>query len=41
MRTDTQSPALDRIVFEGTPADVAAACSTLTGERLAAYVART
>jgi excinuclease UvrABC ATPase subunit len=28
-----------RIVFEGTPADLAAARSTLTGEHLAAYVA--
>jgi excinuclease UvrABC ATPase subunit len=27
-----------RIVFEGTPADLVAACSTLTGEHLAAYV---
>jgi len=27
-----------RIVFEGTPADLAAARSTLTGEHLAAYV---
>ncbi len=27
-----------RIVFEGTPADLAAAPSTLTGEHLAAYV---
>ena len=27
-----------RIVFEGTPADVVAARSTLTGEHLAAYV---
>jgi excinuclease UvrABC ATPase subunit len=27
-----------RIVFEGTPADLIAACSTLTGEHLAAYV---
>jgi excinuclease UvrABC ATPase subunit len=27
-----------RIVFEGTPADVVASCSTLTGEHLAAYV---
>jgi len=27
-----------RIVFQGTPADVAAARSTLTGEHLAAYV---
>jgi excinuclease UvrABC ATPase subunit len=27
-----------RIVFEGTPADLGAACSTLTGEHLAAYV---
>jgi excinuclease UvrABC ATPase subunit len=26
-----------RIVFEGTPADLAAACSTLTGKHLAAY----
>jgi excinuclease UvrABC ATPase subunit len=29
-----------RIVFEGTPADLVAARSTLTGEHLAAYVAR-
>ncbi|MGL5858620.1 MAG: ATP-binding cassette domain-containing protein [Angustibacter sp.] len=29
-----------RIVFEGTPADLAAARSTLTGEHLAAYVTR-
>ena len=29
-----------RIVFEGTPADLVAACSTLTGEHLAAYVGR-
>jgi excinuclease UvrABC ATPase subunit len=28
-----------RIVFEGTPADLVAARSTLTGEHLAAYVA--
>jgi excinuclease UvrABC ATPase subunit len=28
----------DRIVFEGTPADLVAARSTLTGEHLAAYV---
>ena len=28
----------DRVVFEGTPADVAAARSTLTGQHLAAYV---
>ncbi len=27
-----------RIVFEGTPADLVAARSTLTGEHLAAYV---
>jgi excinuclease UvrABC ATPase subunit len=27
-----------RIVFEGTPADLVGACSTLTGEHLAAYV---
>jgi excinuclease UvrABC ATPase subunit len=27
-----------RIVFEGTPADLVAACSTLTGKHLAAYV---
>jgi excinuclease UvrABC ATPase subunit len=27
-----------RIVFEGTPADLVAAHSTLTGEHLAAYV---
>ncbi|MFP8882830.1 ATP-binding cassette domain-containing protein [Streptomyces mangrovi] len=27
-----------RIVFEGTPADLVASCSTLTGEHLAAYV---
>ncbi len=27
-----------RVVFEGTPADLVAACSTLTGEHLAAYV---
>ncbi len=43
-RTDAQSPARqvadshDLIVFEGTPADLVAACSTLTGEHLAAYV---
>jgi excinuclease UvrABC ATPase subunit len=30
-----------RIVFEGTPSDLVAARSTLTGEHLAAYVART
>jgi excinuclease UvrABC ATPase subunit len=30
-----------RIVFEGTPADLAAARSTLTGEHLAAYIGRT
>ncbi len=29
-----------RVVFEGTPADLVAACSTLTGEHLAAYVGR-
>jgi len=29
-----------RIVFEGTPADLVAARSTLTGEHLAAYVGR-
>jgi excinuclease UvrABC ATPase subunit len=29
---------LDRLVFEGTPADLVAARSTLTGEHLAAYV---
>ena len=28
-----------RIVFEGTPADLVAARSTLTGEALAAYIA--
>ncbi|MCU1361745.1 MAG: UvrA-like protein [Ilumatobacteraceae bacterium] len=27
-----------RIVFEGTPADIVAASSTLTGQHLAAYV---
>jgi excinuclease UvrABC ATPase subunit len=27
-----------RIVFEGTPADLGAACSTLTAEHLAVYV---
>ena len=27
-----------RVVFEGTPADLVAARSTLTGEHLAAYV---
>src|SRR5687767_12782888 len=30
-----------RIVFEGTPADLVAACSTLTGEHLAAFVGST
>jgi len=30
-----------RIVFEGTPADLVAARSTLTGEHLAAYVGMT
>ncbi len=30
-----------RIIFEGTPADLVAARSTLTGEHLAAYVAGT
>jgi len=29
-----------RVVFEGTPADLVAGCSTLTGEHLAAYVGR-
>ncbi|HJV70487.1 excinuclease ABC subunit UvrA [Ideonella sp.] len=29
-----------RIVFEGTPAELVAACATLTGEHLAAYVGR-
>ena len=29
-----------RVVFEGTPADLVVACSTLTGEHLAAYVGR-
>jgi len=28
-----------RVVFEGTPADLVAACSTLTGQHLARYVA--
>ena len=31
-------PAEGRTVFEGTPADLVAARSTLTGEHLAAYV---
>jgi excinuclease UvrABC ATPase subunit len=31
-------PGAGRIVFEGTPADLVAARSTLTGEHLAAYV---
>ncbi len=30
-----------RVVFEGTPADLVAARSTLTGEHLAAYVGGT
>jgi excinuclease UvrABC ATPase subunit len=43
--TDTRSAgsgadhAGGRIVFEGTPADLVATRSTLTGEHLAAYVA--
>jgi excinuclease UvrABC ATPase subunit len=45
-RKDTRSPAPHvgdshdggRIVFEGTPADLVAARSTVTGEHLAAYV---